>query len=394
MTETTAPTPVTPKRRRAKGQGSVFQRPDGRWVGKVMTGTGGSRKRIVLYGKTRLEIEDKVTKARANAAVGRPEAPASLTVGRQVAAWLAVQQGRELRPRTLDSYTYMAGIVTRELGSVKLAALTADDVEAFQARLRVSGLSPNSISMARMVLGSALKRAERTYGIPNQVRNSEAIRVEVAQPRLLTPEQAETMLNALDGQLGRLAIVAVSTGLRISELLGVRSEDVDWTAGVLTVDHQLQQIHGEYRLTTLKTSAGRREVPLSPSARDALVAEMAERDSLRAESATWTETIPDLIFTTSTGQPRNRQAVTQAFGRSLAKAGLPPMHWHHLRHVFAGLLDAGGAELNTISKLLGHQNVGITARIYTGVLRERKVQAIAGLPDFSRLGSQARITGK
>jgi site-specific recombinase XerD len=66
------------------------------------------------------------------------------------------------------------------------------------------------------------------------------------------------------------------------------------------------------------------------------------------------------------------------------------MHWHHLRHVFAGLLDAGGAELNTISKLLGHQNVGITARIYTGVLRERKVQAIAGLPDFSRLGTQAR----
>ncbi|HUY09829.1 MAG TPA: tyrosine-type recombinase/integrase [Candidatus Dormibacteraeota bacterium] len=82
-----------------------------------------------------------------------------------------------------------------------------------------------------------------------------------------------------------------------------------------------------------------------------------------------------MVFTTATGQPRSGTVITHQFADALAVAGLAPMHFHRLRHAFAGLMLASGVDLGTVSALLGHSSVSLTLSTYAGVAPSPKRQA-------------------
>jgi integrase len=158
--------------------------------------------------------------------------------------------------------------------------------------------------------------------------------------------------------------------------LGLRWQDVDWRTAELHVSQALQRLGGTYQLVDVKSRTSRRALPLTPTALDVLIQErQSQEDARTAAGRRWREPIPGLIFTTATGQPRNGGTITHHFATALAAAGLAPMHWHHLRHAFAGLMLASGVDLGTVSSLLGHSSFSLTLSTYAGVAPSLKRQA-------------------
>jgi integrase len=389
---------TAPKRRRPRGSGSCKQRAeDGLWVARAYVGEGTSRTRLVAYGGTAADAQLKLDAKKNLAAQGRPQTPAGMTVARQLEDWLESRQ--RLRPATVELYRWLADLAISELGTIKVRALTATDVERMSARLAARGLGPTTRSKVQMALGLALKRAERDYSIPNAARLADAIPIPKPQPVVLSEAEIGQMLSALYGWKRRLAIVAVSTGLREAELLGLRVRDIDFASEppMLTVDHQLQRVGGEYRLVATKTESAIRKIPLTPDAADALLGELAaQREAREAAGSKWAAPIldgEDLIFTVSErgrakpGSPRNGQSLVGLFQIALARAGLPPMTWHSLRAVFA---NRHSIPVEIVSALLGHSNVSVTLRSYARVSEGRKAQAMADLP---RLDLTRRLGG-
>ena len=362
--------------RRGPGEGSVYQRSDGRWVGSVTLGwEPAGRVRRSVYAATQAEALAKLRALKQQTASGLPAVDGRTSVSAYLDTWLASVASR-VRPRTMRHYTYMVGTISGQIGSLKLAALSPQDVAAMLAKMQVSGLSPQTCAHVRAVLRTALADAERWGQIGrNSAQLASAPRVPHQPPRILTPEQAKALLDALrDDGLRRMATVAVHTGLRQGELLGLRWQDV--ADGELHVTQALQRLGGEYDLVEVKSRTSRRTVPLTADAAQALTQErQCQLEARLAAGGRWYQPIPDLCFTTATGAPRSGSAITHQFADALSAAGLPPMHWHHLRHAFAGLMLASGADLSTVSSLLGHTSVNLTASTYAGVMPSLKRQA-------------------
>lgn len=387
-----------PKHRRPRGSGSRSQRPDGLWVARDYVGEGSARKRLAAYGRTADEAQRKLDAKKNAAERGRPQTPAGMTVARQLEGWLESLPA-ETRPATRDLYRYAADLAASELGKIGVRALTATDVERMDSRLAARGLAPQTRSKVQMALGLALKRAERDWAIPNAARLARPVSIPKPQPVVLSEAGISRLLGSLDGWKQRAAILAVSTGVRESELLGLRERDVDFEAipPVLTVTHQLQRVSGEYILAPPKSDSSRRQIPLTPDAVEAIRGEIASRDAARAAAGrTWAHPIPDgedLIFVVAergrarAGSPRSGQSLVHLFQSALAQAGLPAQTWHSLRAVFA---NRHTIPVEVVSALLGHSSVSVTLRSYARVSEGRKAQAMADLP---RLDLTRRLEG-
>ena len=359
--------------RRVMGHGTVYLRPDGRWSAQVAV----EGRRRTVYGRTQAECVAKLQALQHAVTGGLPAPDGRATVARYLDMWLG-QVAARVRPRTMRHYRYMVGLISAQMGRVKLAKLSPQDVASMLARMQASGLSPQTCSLARATLRTALADAERGGLVArNSARLASAPRVPHQQPRILSPEQAQAVIDALpDAGLRRLATVAVHTGLRQGELLGLRWSDVDWQAGELHVTQALQRLDGEYALVEVKSRTSRRSVPLTAAAVEALAQErQSQLEARLAAGSRWREPISGLAFATATGAPRSGSAITHQFADALSAAGLPAMHWHHLRHAFAGLMLASGSDLGTVSSLLGHTSVTLTASTYAGVMPSLKRQA-------------------
>jgi integrase len=270
------------------------------------------------------------------------------------------------------------GQIIPELGRVKLAKLQPVDVDRMLSRLQANGLSPRTASHVRAVLRAALGTAERRGQVVRNVATlSEPVRVAKVPLRILSPGAAWGLLGAIeDPQLRRLATLAVHSGLRQGELLGLVWSDVDWEGGQLHVSQALQRIGGAYRRVEVKSGSSRRAVPLTPAAVGVLAAERDAQAVARDRAGSrWHEPVVGLVFTTATGQPRNGTTITHQFADALAAANLAPMPFHDLRHAFATLMFASGVDSGTVSALMGHSSVSLTMSTYAGVAPSLKRQA-------------------
>ena len=123
--------------------------------------------------------------------------------------------------------------------------------------------------------------------------------------------------------------------------------------------------------------------PLTAAAREALQAEHAAQLKARlAAGPRWQPVIENLCFTTAVGQPRNGAVLGHGLSTALKAAGLPAMHSHHLRHVFAGAMLASGSDIATVSRLLGHSDISVTASVYAAVTPSLKWQAAERLESW------------
>jgi integrase len=416
----------TSRRNRANGDGTVYQRTDGRWeaAGYVLA-PGNTRKRVRVYGITRKDALAKLTEKIATSNRGIPVPTAQGSVGAYLTYWLENVAVHQLRETTHTRYTACANqYLIPGLGKKKLAKLTAKDIRSWLNGLRTvcqccargidarrkpdaqadrqprccaigkccrKHLSPLTLAYIHSVLKSALEHAVREEEIPRNVARN--VRTGTPRPRRfnpLTTEEARTFLAAVQGhRLQGLFELALRTGLRKGELLGLRWEDLDLDAGTASIRRTLQRTRTG-GLTTLptKTISSERRIALPGPC---LASLRAHRDGQTREKeqagAEWVDN--GLVFTRPDGHPIEPATLTRHFNALLRRSRLRSIRFHDLRHSTATLLLEQGVELVVIKELLGHAHIGVTATVYAHVRLRLQRDAIDLLGRALRTPSEA-----
>ena len=199
--------------------------------------------------------------------------------------------------------------------------------------------------------------------------------------KVLTPEQAIKLIEAARGErLEALFVLAVTTGMRQGELLGLRWSAVDLEKGTVQVQVGLQRTKEGYELVPPKTKKSRRLVMLTEPAKEALKRHRTNQTAERLLAGDHWKNDLDLVFTNQTGGPLDSTyLLRRCFRPLLKKAGLPEVRFHDLRHTAATLLMSLGVHQKVVSEMLGHSTVLITQDLYSHVTPAMQQQAVSEL---------------
>jgi integrase len=356
-------------KKRGAGEGTIYQRKDGGlWVGQASL-PGGKRKAV--YGKTRREVADKLAAVHQRLRDALPVTSSEASTEAWLRDWLRGCAPR-LRAGTVRSYTdHVERQIIPAIGGIRLSALAAADVERMMDRLLATGLDADTVIRIRAILSNALNAAIRAELITRNVaRQARPPRATPHRVEAMTIEHAGRILSAVRGtSCEGMVTLSMFTGLRRAEACGLLWADVDMSAAVLTVRHQLQMIAGEWVLAPPKTRASERRIPLPPQALAALEAERERQNRARERAgAKWIDN--GLVFTWADGRPIAGRRALDRFKEALAKAGLPPMRFHDLRHAYATLLIAIENNPRVVMELMGHSTIAVTMNLYGHVAED------------------------
>jgi integrase len=395
------------RKRRGRGEGSVFEREDGQWVGSISLGLNeaGKRKRKTVYGATKQEVLDKLDNLRRDARAGNLPDAQGLTVAALLDRWLQSTRSKTA-PRTVEERERLIkNHIRPHLGAMRLARLTPLHVEGYYADLEREGAGASTISHAAAALGAALAHAVRLRLIHSNPASSSAVprpRVPSREMLFLTPEQAKALLEAARGQRSHpLLVLALATGCRQGELLALAWEDIDLQRGMLTVRRSLSRTAEGFVLKEPKTASSRRSIALPDVAVSVLTAHKAQAMQAGLLSAP--------VFSTRAGGFLSKRYVVRAFRAVVRRANTPPdkinrggrprkdapprkkepfeplrvipagLRFHDLRHTVASLLLSQGQSVRAVSQRLGHANPALTLRVYAHCMPGDDAQLAAGL---------------
>ncbi|MCK8113963.1 tyrosine-type recombinase/integrase [Anaerosoma tenue] len=362
--------------KRANGEGSLYQRGDGKWCASLRyeDPTTGERGRKTFYGRTKTEARAKMKAARDRIDGGGPVRDSSATVAQWLAEWRQTTLAASSRKATTKAnYGCLAKrhLEAGAIGAVSLERLRPADVERLIIALRARGLSEATVQRVFNVLRMALADAVRD-GL--MARNPAAA---IAQPkvarkeaRFLSQDETRRILEAARRTRYYAVLATIAAlGLRRGEALALRWADVDLDAGTVHVRGTLARIDGELVVTEPKTAKSRRVLALSPGMvrllKDTRKKQLEER--LRAANI-WQE--GGYVFTTPCGTPFEPRNVLRALTTAAEHAGVEGATVHTLRHSAATMWLENGVNLKAVSELLGHADIRITADVYGHVSAE------------------------
>lgn len=353
-------------RKRTPGEGTIYYSESrGEHVAQLTMPDGRRRS---FYGKTQREAGAKLSAARATRDRGLPVPARQQTVKAFIESWYADVAAPRLRNTTRIRYGYDVRRIAARWSRKKLADLTSQDIQAWLGEMTAAGLSASSVNHARAVLRSALEQAE-AWGLiarnPASGKRVSAPRRTAPKREAMTPEQAARLIEAFAGHdLEPFVVVALGTGMRLGELLGLTWRHVDLDSARLTVAAQLQRIAGALTLTEPKSDRSRRVLPIGPEVIAALREQQSHQRLARlAAGPRWTDS--GHVFTTASGKPRDPSSTIHVYQRQLERAGLAREGVHAMRHGAASLLIAEGATLREVMEQLGHAQISLTANLYT-----------------------------
>ncbi len=310
-----------------------------------------------------------------------------ITVGEYVQRWYSLHAGG-LAPRGQERAASVIKVhILPSLGAVRLSAVRPSDVRDFFERLRQSGnartgegLSVGSLRHVRAVLHQAFDLAVEDGLL---TRNPlESIRLPQAQAQAgsvqpFTPAELERLFAvAQEHRLHALVVLAVATGARAGELLGLRWDDVDLTGALITISASLQRVKGQgLVLKQPKSASSLRRIDLPRFAVSALKAHRARQNAERLQAGpAWQD--GGFVFTTEIGTPLDEGNVYQRVWLPLLeRAGLPPRRLHDARHTHASLLLDQGENIKVVQERLGHADVRITLQTYSHLMPGAQRQA-------------------
>ncbi len=258
-------------RKRGNGEGSITRhKKSGLYMARYTVHTPTGTKRKTAYGKTRREVDEKLTKAKADRDVGLAFDADNLKVGEYLTRWLTDSAKDTVKQTTYESYERLVRIhLVPTLGRIKLKNLTPAHVRGLYREKLDSGLSASSVQRIHALLHKALKQAVNDGLIPRNA--TEAVKppqVRREEIHALTPEQVKAFLEAARGdRLEALYVLAIHTGLRRSEILGLKWTDVELDTGNLSVQPSLDR-GGTFNPP--KRNKSRRTVKLTGQAVEAL----------------------------------------------------------------------------------------------------------------------------
>lgn len=379
------------KKRRDAGSGTIRLRPDGKWEGRYTVGyhpqTGKQIMRSV-YAKTKREVREKLNKTLTELKEGTYIEPTSLTVGEWLDTWLK-EYKINLRPETKASYEMHIRIHLKpDLGKIRLNKLTTHQIQHLYNKLiNERGLSPKTVKNVHGALHAALEQAKINGYL--RVNPSEGVTLpkkEKEELRIMDSDDVSTFLRAIEGDEYELPLfVALFTGLRQGELLGLTWDCVDFHKGTLLINKQHNRAKGEkeFHFSPLKNSRPRVLTPAS-AVMDALREQQRRQAQWAAELGSAWDNSENLVFTTQTGRYINNKTLWMNFKRIVTELGMPELRFHDLRHTFSINSLQAGDDIKTVQENLGHATASFTLATYAHATLGMKRESANRMDAFIR----------
>ena len=386
-------------KKRANHEGTIFQRAsDKMWIGRYYVGN----ELKTVSAKKQEDCLKKLREKQQQVSAGLYVEPDKQTVESWMLTWFDAYVRPVRKGSTADTvYVHIKKHIIPALGSIKLQKLRSEQVQAFYNKEQKEGingnpLAPSSIRRLSVTLHCAMKQA-----VANKLINSNPCHKDAVKLPKMEQEEIEVLQDWEYKQLlkfipenneGRAILLMLNTGLRVSEVCGLRWKDI--ADEMLTVNQISMWVH-DYEGTeqnknaslvfaSPKTKKSHRDIPLTKSMQTLIKKQRIYVNTLRAKAVKayedgktdkqWQE--HDLVFCTKYGAPMDKRNILRTYHRILMKAGLNQRGLHTLRHTFATRAVASGMDIRTLSELLGHENVATTLNLYVHSSLDKKREAL------------------
>lgn len=363
--------------RRANGEGTVYQRNDGRWVASITLGNG---KRKSVYCKTQQEAVKAARKVHQEKDQGLLLLTEDQTFESFLNSWLEDTVRRNVRERTYQRYHELVVLhILPTLGAVKVQKLMPQHLQKLYNQKLEEGYAPQTVKHIHRVLHKALNDALKWSIVARNVADAvRAPRVARQELRVLNGEQAQQFLTAAkDDPLEALYVLALTTGAREGELLALKWDDFDLALGRMQIRRTITRLVNKgFTVSEPKTAKSRRAVHLTALAIQALKRHRLRQNEARlAAGDAWDQ--QGWVFCNSVGRPIDAgNMIRRSFRPLLQKAGLPIIRFHDLRHSAASLLLSLDVHPKIVQELLGHSQISLTLDTYSHVLPSLQAEAV------------------
>lgn len=395
-------------KKKANGEGSISKRSDGRYMARYTV----NGKRRAIYGATHEEVRVKLNEVLNDIAKGTYIAPQKDTVGMWLKEWLVTYALPTVKQSTYISYEgYVRIHLEPELGSIKLTALTTEQIQRFFNKKHrgyqgKKGLSPKTLKNMYNMFNATLDQAViNNRLIRNPLRGVKLPSVTKKEIDILSAEEQALLHSAASrsAELPAFGIIfTLSTGVRLGELIGFQWGDINAKSHSIRVRRtvgRLQKVDEDGNLVAKesgkatteivirspKSITSQREIPLFDELWDGLMAyrsrqsEMFDAFGIDFNSSTH-------IFCMPTGKVYDPRTYEDLFKRTLKAADLPGINFHALRHTFATRALEAGMDIKVLSSILGHAQASTTLNLYAHALPDHKRDSMEKMRSFYGVG--------
>lgn len=310
--------------------------------------------------------------------------PSKMLLSQFLEKWLNDHARVNVKQKTLESYqNAIYNHINPALGKIKLHKLRPAHIQQLLSeKLSEGKLSNRSIQYLHTVLKNALNHAVKWELVNrNAAMGVSPPRPEKKKVQAWSREEAKTFLDALKvHRLYPLYLLALTTGMRKGELLGLRWQDVDLKHNRITILQTLSSTNdGLVLQESVKTTSSSRTVDISEAAAAVL---RQHRKRQLEEYMVIGRPEQDLVFTSERGTPINPHNLTRHFNRTIEQLGLRRIRFHDLRHTHATMLLEDGVHPKIVSERLGHSQISITMDTYSHVLPRIQKEAALKTDDL------------
>lgn len=359
------------EQKRANGEGSVYQRPDGLWVGQVTIGRSSKTGKLVkksIYGRDQSKVISKknalLQQQRRVVSIN----PDSITVYQWIDHYLTLYKEGTLKENTYASYRWMLDhFIKDSIGPIRLGLLQSIQIQSMLRNMKEAGAAPRTAEYAFAIVRSAIRKAIRLNILTHDVTLAvDKPKPEHKEVHPLSAKEWELLFAEAEKespQFFTLILLEWATGLRRSELLGLKWSDIDFEAGTLTVERAVINGKDGPTISDTKTKQSRRTLSLPKNVLPMLESHRKKQASNRLKYSEWR--IHNLVFPSSVGKPLEPSVVSRTFAKVARKVGLEGISFHKLRHDHASRLVMAGVHEKKVQAQLGHSSISITMDIYS-----------------------------
>ncbi len=382
-------------KKRANGEGSVYKRKDGKWVGQITVGRydDGRLKRKTVYGNVKKEVNQKLNEIQNQINTGKFIDKNDITLSEWMYSWLNKREN-SISEKTWNCYEsiirchIIPPFNNWQGGKIKLQNLTTGNIQNLindkfkngrmtKEKKTKPELSTRTIEYIHLTLNLALKQAVKE----KEIYDNPAEYVELPQDNkekqyiTLSLEELKNFFKTIkDDKFFTLIFLAIRTGLRRGEILGLKWSDINFETGILNVNQQVKSEKGNLILSNkLKSKKSKRPIVLDQFTLQLLLKHKEEQNKKQIKNEINNEL--NLMFCKEDGQLINPLYFTKYFGKLLKKHNLKHIRLHDLRHTFATISLEIGIPHKVVQEMLGHVDIGTTMNAYSHVTLD--IQKIA-----------------
>lgn len=371
--------------RTAKGTGNIRQRKDGRWEGRyyVVNPRTGVKERKSVYGDTQAAVVKKIQSISVDIDKGLYADPEQINVEQWLRIFLNEYTGN-LKESSKRKYRYqIEGQIIPALGKIRLSKLRPPQIQAFYNKI-AKDHEPATVHNIHAVLHKALKQAITIrYLNWDPSEGCKLPKIEKTKLNVLDREKSGVFMNTIKGhRFENLFTVALFTGLRKAEILGLTWDCYDQEAGTLFIYRQYTRKEGGGCTFTAVKNGKPRTIGIAPSVIKALRSERAVQAQNQILAGHAWRNHEGFIFTNKLGDPIAESTLQRDYKDIVSKCGMEKLRFHDLRHSYAVMSLEAGVSIKTLQDALGHHSAAFTLDIYGHVSDEMRKDGAAKLENL------------